>query len=864
MKGSNPIPPVIFWRFLKWYCKTDRVEEIEGDLNEEFNERIKQKGSLNAKFYYMMEVMRSFNSQNVKQSVRNQKIPFNMKHNVKFAYRSLLKRKFTTTINVSGLALSFLVFLMAGLYINDELSYNSFHQNLDQIYRITTELIHQDKTSLTSRTPNPLAPAIIEEVSEIQAVSRVRGSRVILQHEEKVFWENDFYYVDQSFLEIFSFNLVDGNKAKVFEKPFSLVLTESSRDKYFGTDNPIGESVLVKNQGEFMVTGVIQDVPGNSQLTFDFLASYSTLHQTNPGQMEAWDNLVTTTFVLLRSDKKVEEVSSKLNQLLVTQYPQNNFIKSLSFYPFKDIYLYSELNGEIGKLSDFKFIYIFAGVAVFILLIASINFINLSTAQSSNRLREIGTRKALGAFKSQLISQFLTESVLLSFVALSIAIGTIYFLLPYFNFITGKELSMQSFTSNNILIPGIITIALVIGAISGIYPAYVITALSPVKSLKNENIKGSKTSYVNKLLVILQFALAIILITGTYTMYKQLNYLQNKDLGFDKEHVLILSMRDREVKRSWQVLKNEILAVDNVKGVTASYHTPGGGLGIYYAKIDGSSNWIEAPTYIVDEDFLSTMGIALIAGNGFSADNPSSLTSGFLINETAVKEYDLQNPLGTKINWDDSKHGEVIGIVNDFHIKSLHQKVPPLLIFYEPDYFSALSIRIDGNNIPSTIDKIKKRFKATVPNSPFEYSFLDQNFDSHYKAAQTTNRLVANASLLAIVIALMGLFGMLHFSLTRKRKEFSIRKVYGASMEQLLKLTAVGIIFLVGIALLIGIPFSHFLLKIWLQEFAYHADPDLSTYLFSGLAVIALAVIIAIYQTIKIGITNPAETLRYE
>jgi len=862
----NIQPPKVARTFLHWYCDEELVEEIEGDLNEEFTERLNKEGKWKAVIFYVSEVIRSYNSANRKQPNYSTNKFFQMKHNIKIAYRNLIKNNLTSFINIIGLALSLTVVMFAVIYITDELSFNNFHKNLHAIYRVGIDIKPSDEIVKISRTPHPLGLTMAEEIPEIESVARIKGARVVISKDELIFREEQFYYADETFLQIFTYPLASGNKQNALVKPFSIILTKPMKQKYFGDEMEVlGKSVTVKDVGEFIVTSILDEIPANSHLEFDFLASYSTLNQINPNQIQAWDNLVTTTFIQLKNrDENINQLILKINNTIKKHIPDDDFFQGINLFPFKDIYLHSKVNGEIGKLSDFKYIYIFSGVALFILVIASINFINLNTAQSTSRSREIGTRKVLGAHKNQIISQFITESVLLTVIAFIIAGLATVILLPYFNLIAGKNILPVSIFASPGIVSGLSLLVLFIGVISGIYPAFIISSLSPVSSLKSQAPVNFKPSKFGKSLTVLQFILAVVLMIGSSVMYQQMTFLQSKDLGFDKQHLMVVSLRDKSAVKSREVLKNEFIKLPEVSNLAASYHTPGVGLGTYYVKVNDSEDWRDMATYIVDEDFIKTMNIKIVLGNTFSADDVASLQHGFLINESAVKELNIENPLGAKINWDNEKTGEVIGIVRDFHVRSLYHKIPPLLIFYEPDYFRYLTIRLNGPDLNSAIGKIESKFKQIVPDAPFEYSFVDENFDNHYQAANSLDLLTKSAAITAIAVALIGLFGMLHFNLTSKRKEYGIRKVYGASVYELIRLSMSQIILLVLISLIIAIPVSGYLLGIWLSEFAYHINQGIDSYIFPGVTVLILAGIITCYQTIKVGFTNLNNTLRHE
>lgn len=779
------------------------------------------------------------------------------------ALRTLRRQSGYTVINVVGLAVGLACCLLIALYVRHELSYDRYHVNADRIYRAGYVMDARVEVHQTARTPHPLAPVLVSEFPETKAAVRFRRAEAVIRHDEESFRETAFYYADAAVFDVFSFSLIEGDPATALTAPFSLVLTEEAAHRYFGETSPIGRSLLVPDVGTFTITGVLQNLPSQSHFTFDLLASYATLEVMRPEALRQWDSAVTSTYVLLAEGIKAAALEAKFS-LLVDRYLGPNAGNSRFFLdPLTRLHLHSDLAGELGEGGDARSLYVFAGIALFILLIACINFMSLTTARSARRTREVGMRKVVGASRIQLIVQFLAESVLLAMVALGVALILVDLTLPAFNALTGKALAVEWFSGWFVPVT-LAGIVLVVGLLAGSYPAFVLSAFRPTDVLQGQTAPGSAGARLRSVLVVVQFSIAIALVAGTLVMAEQLAFLHDKDLGFDKEQVVVISMQDEAVRGRYQVLKDELLAHPNVLAAAASYHTPGRGLGQYYVDVEGREDALILPTYIVDEDYLETMGMEVVTGRGFSKTLPTDATEAFMINETAARRFGWDEPLGKTIIWDDAKQGTVIGVVKDFHVQSLYQPIEPLIIHFDPDYFRRLSVRIRPTDIPNTLAFLKAVYEQADPNHPFEYGFLDEDFAIHYQAEQRAARLVRYAALLAIFIACLGLFGLAALTTEQRTKEIGIRKVLGASVPGLVALLSKDFARLVLMSFVVAVPFMYFGLRAWLDDFAYHISLGMDVFLLAGMLAFGIALGTVSYQAIRTALTDPIESLRYE
>lgn len=800
---------------------------------------------------------------------------------IRTAWRNIVREKGFTFINIAGLSIGIASCIMIMLFVKDELSYDRFHKNSENIYRVYIEGQFGNNSIRSPFTSNVMAQTMQEELADVELATRfLKVNRRFVQYEEKSFVEQRFYYGDENFFKLFSFNLIKGNPDDVLGKPNTIVVTESTAKKYFGNEDPIGKILLIEGEKPFQVTGVCEDVPHNAHFHFDFVASISS---TPTSKVTFWVQNNVYTYFKLKPNTDIDHFLSLLNEFVVKYVgPEvvqfmgvdlEEFLKSGSTYGFKiqpleDIYLKSNLQDEIEPTGSLSTVYYFIIIALFILVIACINFMNLATAKYSNRAKEVGIRKVIGSKRIQLIQQFFIESVMLSGIALLIAIALVEIFLPFFNQITQKELSIHFFSSWWI-IPAYLGFAAIVGILAGSYPSFILSAFKPIKVLKGNLNLGFNSTRLRSILVIFQFIITIVLFVSTIVIYTQINYLNEKDLGFSKEQVLVIN-RAYDLGTDYKAFKNELLQNPNIKNVSTSSTVPG-------RPFDGSTMQLEgAPKedlvpfsiYYVDYDFLQTLGLSIDKGRFFSSDF-SSDSIAVVINQVAAKRLGAENPVGKRLlaprMLENQIYLPIIGVLDDFNYESLHKEIRPVCLILNPNEANVyLLIKLQTENLNQTVKHIENTFHKFLPGNSFEYFFLDDDFEKLYQAEKRTALVFTIFSVLAIFVASLGLFGLAAFSVEKRNKEIGIRKALGAGFMNIVQIFYKEILILLIISSVIAWPLSYFLMNEWLQNFAYKIDLTLFPFLIAT----GLALIIATFtvgsQITRSANTNPAQAIRYE
>ncbi len=799
---------------------------------------------------------------------------------IKIAFRNLRKNKGYSFINITGLAVGITCCIAIVLYVRNELSYDKFNKNYDQIYRIHLSGKVNGNELDMAISSSPLGAAIMHDLPEVAAYTRIRNfGPPVLRYKNKTFSEERFFDVDSTFFNVFTAEFIEGKPQNALTQPNSVVITESMAEKYFGNEQPVGKILNADHSRDWIVTGVIKDFPQNSHFHFDFLGSLTTYEDSrNP----FWLSNSYYTYIVLKKGTNPEEFQKKLDKDL-RQYiePQLEKVAGLTFeqlkksgssygyviQPLSAIHLYSHLDYEIEANSDINYIYIFSIIAALILLIACINFINLATARSEKRAKEVGIRKTLGSNKSQLIRQFIVEAVLMSLTAVFFAVILIEVFLPLFNEISGKEMSTGIF--NNIYsIFLLIFFAGLIGIAAGSYPAFYLSSFQPVKVLKSES-KGKGKSVLRSGLVIFQFSVTIILFIGTFIIYNQLKYVQNKNLGFDKEQVVIINKTD-DIGNQMESFKKELSNCPGVINLSNSNSIPGHQYGDNATRLEGTPNdRVQDLRQIwCDYGFIKTYNIEMEKGRFFSIEHPSD-TSAVVINEAAVKLFGLKDPIG-KILIEPGPHGDdkykIIGVTKDFNYESLHQSVRPLTfhLLANKNFAQFLSVRIKPGNYQETINYLENRWKKFAGNEAFDYNFLDENLTHLYIAEQRTSKIAITFSILAILIACLGLLGLAAFITEQRTKEIGIRKVLGASIPSLLFMLSKEFLKWVLIANIISWPVAYYVMNNWLKDFAYRININFSVFLLSGIIALIIALLTVSSHAIKAATSDPIKSLRYE
>jgi putative ABC transport system permease protein len=782
------------------------------------------------------------------------------KNYLKIAVRNAQKQKAYSVINIFGLAIGLACCILLFLYVHDELRFDRFHENGDRIARIG----YEGEFGRTARTPHILAPTLLQSYPEVENVVRIKAlERPVVLHGDKKFYEDRFYYTDPSIFAVFTFPFIAGNPENALSSPNALVLTQETAQRYFGDRNPLGETLEVVGLGQFNITGVVENVPRNSHFRFDFLTSYQTLELQDNRSLGSWDSFVSSTYVLLAKQMDLRKFEASLLPLVERhQIAEGNKNERFLAHRLTDLHLHSTLNGELGSGGNLANLTIFTALAIFVLLIACVNYMNLATAHATRRAREVGMRKVLGSIRRQLIHQFLSESLLLSFLGLGAALLLVEIALPTFNALAQKELSLVG--SSGWLAAPLCGIVLATGIVAGSYPAFVLSRFQPVSVLKREVASSIRGEGFRRILVVAQFAISIVLIIGTLTIFHQLKFLQQKELGFNQEQVVVLRMESQQMRENTEIIKNELRQHTKILQVAAASNVPGKGLGMYGYKLEGSSEWVNCATYFVDADYLETLEINVLEGRGFAHEQATDVQQAFLVNASAVAQFGWENAVGKAINWDGEKQGWIIGVVEDFHFQSLEQKIEPLILHIEPEYYRYLAIRVEPADITATIAFIREKWEALDPNHPFQYSFLDETFDALFRQVEQFIRIFGYAAALAIFIACLGLFGLAAFAADRRTKEIGIRKVLGASVLQIFRLLSGEIVWLVLIAFVLASPLAYLTINEILQNFAYRINIGWWIFALAGGLALAIALVTVSMQAIRAALANPADSLRYE
>ena len=794
-----------------------------------------------------------------------------IKNYIKTAWRSIWRDKKIAVISVGGLSLGIACFLLLGTYILNELRYDRFHLKADRIVRVSYNYKSPDDAEAQNNavTPTAVVPVFKRNFSEIEDGVRVYNfayKPLAVQFKERLFNEKSFLVADASFFKIFSFKFLSGNPATALSNPNNLVITASTAKKYFGDIDPIGKTITV-DQTPWQVTGVIADVPPYSQLKFDFLGSYSSLERS---KTEKWDSANDVSYFLLKSAGQARELQKKMNTYIQNQFPE--MFKSgqkvwFELEPLTRVHLYS----KAAATGNIKYIYIISAIAILLLLIACINFINLITAKSAERAHEIGVRKVLGAERKQIFLQFMAESAIVTLIAIGLGLLLSGVCLPYFNKFTTSDLSIKTWNSTW-LISILAALFLLITLISGTWPALVLSAFRPVKALKGSS-KISSGGNLRSALVVFQFTVSIAFIIATIIAGRQLYFIQHTHTGIDRSQIIVL---DAGISNEqFEPLKNELLKISGIKSVTASYDSPVNVQGGYSLNVqEKSPDFSLSVTAIpVEKSFASTLGIEILAGSNFTQSDVSQVLAkdenerryAFMLNQTAVSAlgWTPEQAIGKKVNLN-GRIGEIRAVSEDFNFASLHEKISPIVVFPEYFWFGKILIKTSGQDMQKTIAGTEKAWKSVFNHKDFEYHFLDQEYEDLYKTDQRTASILNLFSIITILVSCLGLFGLAVFMAEQRTKEIGIRKVLGASVSSIAALLSMDFLKLIVVAFLIASPLAWLVMQKWLQDFAYKTSISWWIFALAGLSTVFIALFTISFQAIKAALANPVKSLRSE
>ncbi len=803
------------------------------------------------------------------------------KNYLKIALRSIWRNKVFSSINILGLAIGLATCMLIMLYVQNELSYDRYNTKADQIVRVVFKGQVQGQKMKEANVMPPVAKTLQNDYAEVEQATRLMtaGTPAIV-YGDHAFTDEPLAFVDSNFLDVFTLPLVQGNKKTVLQQPNSIVITTDAAHKFFGNENAIGKTLFLKNAGTiFMVTGVIKPVPVNSHFRFSLFASMAAVPDAESG---SWMTSGFFTYLVLQKGYDFHKLQAKLPQV-VEKYmgpplkqsmgislamfrKQGNDIGFL-LQPLTDIHLHSDFTGDLAAYGDIRYVYIFSAVAVFMLLIACINFINLSTAGASKRAREVGIRKVLGSRKGQLVRQFMMESLVITGVALLLALIIVRVALPYFSRLSGIELSMN-FLSDPLLLAALLLLVAITGLLAGSYPAFYLSAFNPVSVIKGKFFGGKQSKWLRRGLVVFQFFISITLIVGTLVVFRQLSYINNIQLGYDKNNVLILPDTGLSGDKA-ALLRQQIAADSRVENVTSSGYIPVGPSygNNFFLHPQTNASQIKTLRYDVEYNYLATLGMQLAYGRNFSKVFATD-SSGIILNETAVRAFGWSNDALNKTLTHFDNRGaattyHVIGVIKDFHFKSLHERISPLVMTLSTTN-STLIVKANTTDISGLLSSVKQHWQAINPDAPFTYSFLDDRYANAYKSEANTGYILAIFAGLTIFIACLGLFGLATFTANQRTKEIGVRKVLGASVKSIVLLLSGDFLKLVCLAFVIAAPVSWYIMSKWLQDFAYRTPMGWQIYLFAAVIAVCIAIATISVQAIKAAIANPVKSLRTE
>ena len=850
-------------KFAKWMLKIlacRRDGAYLGDVEELFLHRAENRGFDSADRWYRREVLKTI-PLFILESIRWRLIMF--KYNLKTAVRNLWKFKSLSSINIIGLTVGMAVCILLMLYVQDELIYDRYHQHADRIFRI----LENNQTYVS-----PQVSGIVQEnFPEIEKSARILvRDQCLVQYQEKRFIEKRFAFADPNLFSIFSFKLKKGDPAGVLNNPMSLVISEAIARKYFGEEEPIGKVLRLENEKDYTVSGVMEEIPRNSHFRYDILATLTDADRIFGAQAMTdwgWRNMVTylqvqENFSQTSFENKLAPLIAKNRKLAGREDPSVYTLQAL-----KDIHLYSGfISNDIQVQGNISYVLIFFGIGVLILLIACFNYVNLLTAHATKRAKEVGIKKVVGSTRNQLIRQFLGESIFILMIALCLAIGVSYLSLPVFNTLTGKSLSLAVLFSPRMAL-SILGILVFTGLLSGFYPAFILSSFQPAKTLKSVKSGGHPKMNLGRVIVSGQFAISIILIICALSMARQVRFLRTENLGYDKEQIIVAEIHDTDQSKKYDLLKSALLQNDNVTSVTAASRIPSDDLNNWGGfKLPGQSAWTTLPMAHVDFDYFETFGIPSIQGRFFQSRMGTDRDQAIIFNEAALKKLGLDGDVigkNLQISWPPSNR-RVIGVVKDFHFESLYKPILPVAFVISPPEFGRMAIKVRAAHLNETLGFIEKTWKSYYPDWVFEHQFVDERVNQYYRSEERTFQLMSYFTFLAIFVSCLGLLGLVSYTIKKRLKEISIRKVLGAPVSSIFTLLFSDLLGGILLANLVAWPIAWYALNQWLKNFAYRTSLSLWVFLIAGMGALVVALMTMSWQTLRAARANPIDSLKYE
>jgi len=790
------------------------------------------------------------------------------------AWRGIRKQPGYSILNIAGLAIGVAATLFILLYISIELRYDRFHERADRIYRVSSDITEPDDAFRWAVTQIPLAMQLKTDYPEVEQYVRfIPNGRTRLQHNDRYFFEEDVFFVDSTVNDVFTLDFIHGDPSSALVQPNTIVLSYSVAQRIFGKNNPIGEILKSEDGRDYAVTGVYEDFPTYSHLIPNALISSNSIPGFSTPDAESWGGFGIYTYVLLRSAADPKAFEAKLSEVVkkyvAVIFDQFNIAVKYELIGLTDIHLKSDFEGEPEPVGEIGFLYIFGAVALLMLMLACINYMNLSTSRSTKRAMEVGIRKVLGSERRQLILQFLAESLLFSVFALILSFAIVFLLLPLFNLAFDLQLERSSLFSPPILI-GIILILILTGIIGGSYPAFYLSSFKPISILKGTLSIGTGNPRLRQVLVIIQFAITIFMLTGTGIIYDQMKYLRNKDLGFNKEHILTFSLQGQDARGKFNVIKQQLLQNPSIEQVASASTRPGEGFGKQVMSLenaDGQMDEYGVDNYFVDYDFFPTLNIPFVAGRNFSLEFGTDTTMAAVINESMAKRMGWENPIGKKVQFEGNDTlpiATVIGVVKDFHQQSLYEPISPLL--FRPN-LSNRQIHVkfkpqDEKGLQGMIAYVRNTWEGVFPNQPFEYDFVDAAFMKLYEADQVRARIFSLFSIMMILIACLGLLGLASFTAEQRTKEIGIRKILGARTDLLVLLLTRNFVLLAVIAATPAFIAAWYFMGKWLETFSYHTTMNVWLFALPFVIVTTITLVTTGYHALRAALSNPVNSLR--
>lgn len=799
-----------------------------------------------------------------------------LKNYLTIALRNIGRHKGYTFLNVAGLAVGIASCIIIFFFIRNELSYDTYHQDADRIYRVAIDIKSKADNRVFAQTSAPLVTALKKDFPQVeQAVQLWRWNSLLVKYgEEKSFYEDNFFLTTPQIFDVFTIPLIKGDSKTALSRPLTVIIAEETAQRYFDQQDPIGKMLTI-NKKEYEVTGVMANLPYNSHLKLNILTSVATLEKEEWYQEVAsnWFSTMFYTYIKVKENIDLaqfkKQIATAADSYVGKQLKEWGSAYVYFLQPVKDVHLHSSLSGEAEVPGSAINVYILSVVAILILLIASLNYINLTTAQAANRAKEVGVRKVVGASRGPLIFQFISESLLLTTAGLLLAIGIVYMVHPFFESLSGLTINFNQMINLSFM-ASLIGITLLIGIISAAYPALFLSSFRPVSVLKGKLSMGAKGATLRRVLVVCQFTISLMLMVGTIMVYRQLNFMKDQNLGFSKEQVVVLPVRGGlSISENYEEIKNEFERHAAITDAAVSASVPGKGVDNFAVSLIGETDDRGQSMYylFVDFDFLQLYNIGTVAGRAFDKNRATDAEKAFMINEKAVKAFGWSSPeeaIGKKLDTGFGRDGEIIGVYKDFHYRSLQAPVEPLIMAVNKERLNHISLKVQTKDLASTMTFVENKWQALFPSHPFEYFFLDEEFDKQYASDEKIGRTFLVFTSIAICVACLGLFGLATFTAEQRTKEIGVRKVLGASVPNIVLLLSRDFTKLVIVAFLIATPVSYLMIIKWLENFASRIDIGWGTFIIAGTAVLLIALLTVSYQSIKAALANPVKSLRNE